>query len=253
MSSISTQTMQSFAEICFNAKKPDEISVPLTRLLCAAGISHWYAGTLVHENNLERLGWGFFGMPMGWQTQYREEDYSACDEVFLSAKASDGASLWSEIYARADAASDAPEPRALAVRAEGRHHDLYGGYIRAIHPRGEVPTAVTFGGREFDDTPAGIATLDLLAIYAHEGFRRYAQGFRVLCPYLSPRERDVLSWSAEGKSAWDISQILGIGEATIRDYQKRLRKKYNCSSITRVAVIAALNRQITTLPSLRAA
>lgn len=243
--------MQQFAEVCFNAKKPDEISVPLTRLLCKAGIYHWYAGTLVHESNLERMGWGYFGMPMGWQAQYRDEHYSEYDDVFQFAKTSGGRLItWAAIYLRADAGRESLDPRTRAVREEAKHYDLYAGCIRTIRTPGQLPTAFTFGGREFDDTPDGLAMLDLLGFYAHEGFRRYAQGFRAICPYLSPRERDVLSWSAEGKSAWDISQILGVGEATVRDYQKRLRKKYQCSSITRVAVIAALNRQITTLPSL---
>ena len=33
---------------------------------------------------------------------------------------------------------------------------------------------------------------------------------------LSPRERDILAWAAEGKSNWDISIICGISERTVK-------------------------------------
>jgi len=250
---ISTHMMQQFAEVCLNAKKPDEISVPLTRLLDSVGILHWYAGTLVHERDLERVGWGFFGMPMGWQKQYADEHYSEYDDIFQYAKRHDRPSTWSSVHERADAMRGKPKFRARAVREEAKRVGLYNGYIRPVRQSGDLPAAVTFGGTEIDSTPDGLATLDLLAMYAYEGFRRYSEGFKAISPYLSKREHEVLCWSADGKSAWEIGQILSVGESTIRDYQKRLRAKYGSSSMTRVVVIAALNRTITTLPSLASA
>lgn len=34
-------------------------------------------------------------------------------------------------------------------------------------------------------------------------------------PALSPREREVLQWCAQGKTSWEIAQILGITERTV--------------------------------------
>jgi LuxR family quorum sensing-dependent transcriptional regulator len=247
---ISTQKMQQFAEVCLNAKKPEEIAVPLTRLLDSVSILHWYAGTLVHENDLDRVGWGFFGMPMGWQKQYADENYSEDDDVFQFALENEHAAFWSSIHQRVDAVRGKPSARALTVREEARRIGLHDGYIRPMRSRNDLPAAVTFGGEEIDTSPEGLATYELLAAYAYEGFRRYSIGFKAIAPYLSPREYEVLCWSAEGKSAWDIGQILSIAESTVREYQKSLRMKYRSSTMTRVVVIAALNRTITTLPSL---
>ena len=214
------------------------------------GIYHWYAGTLVHESDLERVGWGFFGMPMGWREEYARERFSDDDDVFQYAKTKHRPATWDVIHACADAREGPRKLRARAVREAGKRHGLHQGYIRPVHEEDELPGAVTFGGEVIDASPDGLATLDLLATYAYEGFRRYSVGFKAISPYLSPREREVLCWSAEGKSAWEISQILGVSEATIRDYQKSLRAKYHSSTMTRVVVIAALNRTFTTLPSL---
>lgn len=34
-------------------------------------------------------------------------------------------------------------------------------------------------------------------------------------PTLSPREREVLQWCAQGKTSWEIARILGISERTV--------------------------------------
>ena len=114
---------------------------------------------------------------------------------------------------------------------------------------GRRKNAVTFGGNTVLKWDEERATLDLIAAYAYEGLARYNDGFEIVSPRLSKREREILLWTAVGKSAWDISRILTISEATVRVYQKSLRRKYRSSSMTRVAVIAALNRTIPELPT----
>lgn len=42
---------------------------------------------------------------------------------------------------------------------------------------------------------------------------------------LTSREIDVMFWTAEGKSSWDISQILGISEATVNFHINSAKRK----------------------------
>lgn len=44
-------------------------------------------------------------------------------------------------------------------------------------------------------------------------------------PQLSARERDAISWVAEGKTDWEISVILGISESTARFHIDNARRK----------------------------
>jgi LuxR family quorum sensing-dependent transcriptional regulator len=250
---IATEKLQRFAEICLRAKQPDEIATPLTRLLDNVGIPHWYAGTLAHESDLERLGWGHFGMVDGWQEHYAGERFSDIDAVFAHAKSRDKGATWMSIRAQVEAKHGTRQNKRLAVFEEAKHYGLRGGYILPVRISGKPPGAVTFGGADKEKWDEIRATLDLVAAYAHEGFSRYHVGFEAVSPRLSKREREVLLWSAEGKSAWEIGQIMTLAESTIRDYQKSLRRKYGTSSMTRVAVMAALNRTITDLPTVRQA
>lgn len=44
-------------------------------------------------------------------------------------------------------------------------------------------------------------------------------------PHLTVRERDVLTWVAEGKSDWEIAVILGVSEPTVRFHLDNARRK----------------------------
>lgn len=60
---------------------------------------------------------------------------------------------------------------------------------------------------------------------------------------LTYRETEVLAWSAAGKSYWEISRILGIGERTVRHFMSRARQKLNVVSNTQ-AVAQAVWRNL---------
>jgi DNA-binding CsgD family transcriptional regulator len=49
-------------------------------------------------------------------------------------------------------------------------------------------------------------------------------------PKLTPRELDILRWSAEGKSAWNVGEILGVSEHTVNFHMRNIFKKLDCSS-----------------------
>ena len=49
-------------------------------------------------------------------------------------------------------------------------------------------------------------------------------------PRLTPRESEVLSWVAVGKSYWEIAKILNISERTVRFFMANIRRKLNAVS-----------------------
>jgi len=89
----------------------------------------------------------------------------------------------------------------------------------------------------------------MVAAWAFEGFRRVAESFKPIAPYLTPRELEVLRWTAEGKSAWQIGEIMKLAECTVRDHQKSIRQKYGVSTLIRAVVLAAFDRTLTLAPS----
>jgi DNA-binding CsgD family transcriptional regulator len=60
---------------------------------------------------------------------------------------------------------------------------------------------------------------------------------------VSAREIDCLKWMAAGKTAWEVSAILGISERTVRFHLNAAREKLECTTTTQ-AVAKAVSQQL---------
>lgn len=58
---------------------------------------------------------------------------------------------------------------------------------------------------------------------------------------LTPREQEVLCWSAAGKSSWEIGQIISCTEAGVNYHFCNIRRKFGVSSRW-TAVVKALEQ-----------
>lgn len=238
MGSIRFSRVSAFAETCLAAVRPLDISAALSATLGEAGISSWYVGPLVHEHDLPP-GAGQFGMPLAWQERYAEARYCEVDPVFLHAKRREGASTWTACRERA--VHDGASGRALRVFDEAEEFDLCDGFIMPTLGSYPMIDGVSFGGRNPDLGLKGLLDLQLVGTYAYEGFRRLAEGFKRVPPRLTKRELEVLRWSAEGKTAWEIGEILTMGTRTVRSHQTSIKGKYRVSTIVQAAVRATLD------------
>lgn len=88
-----------------------------------------------------------------------------------------------------------------------------------------------------------LADLQLLAVYAQE------TAVRVLLPDATPlapmphftaREREVLQWTREGKSAWAVGQILSMSEHTVNYHLRNAMRKLSVSS-KHMAILKAIS------------
>ncbi|RVJ03755.1 LuxR family transcriptional regulator [Sinorhizobium meliloti] len=64
---------------------------------------------------------------------------------------------------------------------------------------------------------------------------------------LTGRETEVLTWSAAGKSYWEIATILGISERTVRFFMTNARRKLNVVSNTQAVAHAVRHALIPTI------
>lgn len=58
---------------------------------------------------------------------------------------------------------------------------------------------------------------------------------------LTPRERELLQWSAQGKTTEDISCILGVTANTVESHQRNIRVKLDAINVAH-AIVKALRR-----------
>lgn len=55
---------------------------------------------------------------------------------------------------------------------------------------------------------------------------------------LSKRERDVVRWAAQGKTAEDIGVILEISPHTVGEHLKNIRRKLNTTNVPHTVAVA---------------
>jgi DNA-binding CsgD family transcriptional regulator len=94
------------------------------------------------------------------------------------------------------------------------------------------------------DSDALRRQLRVLGSYFHEHILRL-NGHRLERQILlSARELDCLKWTAEGKTAWEASVILGISERTVRFHLNAAREKLQCATTTQAVAKAVRDNMI---------
>jgi DNA-binding CsgD family transcriptional regulator len=119
----------------------------------------------------------------------------------------------------------------MALHLPGGRHFLLG-----VDRDGELPA---------DDAVLTrlMADLQLLAMHAQDAAVRLlldeAQR-RLGLPQLTQREQEVLRWTGEGKSSWEVGKILGMSEHTVNFHLRNLMTKLDVTS-KHLAVLRALS------------
>ena len=116
---------------------------------------------------------------------------------------------------------------------QGRKAGLYAGVGVPFHgPHGEL-AGVGLASSERSHK-ADRVTADKLAVLCYQFHAAHiALALDPLARpqvWLTEREREVLKWCARGKSNWDIGEILGISENTVRFFVKRCAIKLGTTS-----------------------
>jgi DNA-binding CsgD family transcriptional regulator len=82
----------------------------------------------------------------------------------------------------------------------------------------------------------------LFAHYFHQRMRGVIAARPVSAAFdLSPREREVLKWAADGKTAWETAQLLGVSESAVRLYASNAMTKLRAKTKTQAVAIAVKN------------
>jgi LuxR family transcriptional regulator, quorum-sensing system regulator BjaR1 len=179
------------------------------------------------------------GWPQGWTKQYEEQNFFKDDPVAQYGLASVSPFRWSDVhYDRKQA------PRSALVMDTASEFGLKEGFGIPIH-RSDSLDAVTMAGEKPDFDSRARQAIHLIALYAHSkaiGLIRAASSpsRRIL----TDGEREVLAWTAAGKSSWEISVILHISESTVIWRIQRASRKLNAVNRTQAVVEAIRAKEI---------
>jgi LuxR family quorum sensing-dependent transcriptional regulator len=141
----------------------------------------------------------------------------------------------------ADAAYDPErEPRAAAVMSAGADFGIVRGLAIPVPvPDRNTPhRAALLAGRHIDLSQAAKDALHLIALYGFERLRHLTGAPGEDRVALTRREREVLTWLAEGKSAWELGEILGVSERTVNEHSQMACRKLRAVNRTQAVAIA---------------
>lgn len=173
--------------------------------------------------------------PEAWQKRYQQAGYLAIDPTVLHGCKSQVPLVWSdELFAGATALWD--EARDFGLRVGWAQSSLDGHGLVGM---------MTLARSEDDITPDELAAKEIrmrwLANSAHWALsRRIAPRLVGPTAALTPREIEVLQWTADGKSSPQISDILDLSNSTVVFHISNAMRKLNTSSRAAAAVKAAM-------------
>jgi LuxR family quorum sensing-dependent transcriptional regulator len=177
-------------------------------------------------------------LPPEWFKIYLEEDYAHSDPFIRHC----GRTFTP--FELKDAPFDPDsEPKAVELVRRLADFKLSSGLVVPVPSPAGFEGIVWAGGYHFEATLPARRAIQLVALSAFERVRALA-GVPRNREILTPREREVLTWVAQGKSAWEIGEILHIAKRTVDEHAQTAFRKLGAVNRAHAVAIAIRQRLI---------
>lgn len=182
--------------------------------------------------------------PASWITYYVAQSFKNHDIIANHSAMSVSPFLWDGLLARY-----ALSKTQSAVFGDAREFGLKAGGSIPIHGPRSAHACFTVSS----DCSAGQFSelfqvhryqLQLIALYAHEKIVKLQSEHATSAPNLTARELEVLTWTAKGKTRWEIGEILHISEDTVKKHLLSASNRLGVSNKTHAVSRALLHRLI---------
>lgn len=213
------------------------------KLMLNLGYSRFLLGLKSAPDSCNTNALIYTDYPAAWRDKYDSANYAAIDPTVRHCMTSNRPLIWNrKSYLEAEEAD---------FFEEAAVYGLEHGVALPIHgPQGQAGM-LCLKPEENDDTglDAIIRSLPMAALlrdYAQDGVLSLTASSSEVTPvHLTSREKEVLQWSASGKTTWEISLILSCTAAAVEFHFKNIRRKFGVTS-RRVAMIKAVQQKIIT-------
>ncbi len=218
----------------------DQLDREVARQLRALGFDRWMHTNLSPS---QRTGTVLGNFPTDWLGYYDRHGYLEIDPLVQHCRLHVTPRAWTSGPVSASSGSR------IRYFREAAGFDLRSGVAVPMHAPGGHSTMmnVASGERSADVLErTSLGALLLLAAIVHETAQRAWQTAAPEPVHLTQREIDTLRWAAEGKTSWEIGQLIGIGERTVIFHLNNAAKKLGVIG-RRQAVTRAIALQLIAL------
>ena len=189
--------------------------------------------------------------PDEWLYLYWQKGYAEVDPVFRTASRSPGTQVWKRTYRQATSREE------LEFIETARGFGLADGITTSsVDPTCGLATFYSFAGAGDVEAERYARLVEYLGHHLHLAILRTARKHSPVTEKcvkeLSPREVTILNWIKNGKTNWEVGQILGVTERTVRFHLASIFSKLDVTSRSQ-AVAAAMEHGLPTLHGLPSA
>jgi LuxR family transcriptional activator of bioluminescence operon len=212
-------------ESLLNCNTVEELHTSTTAIARQMGFEHFLYGVQVNTSLTRPYRFILSCYPEAWRKHYDEEGYANIDPTVSHCAKTSIPIIWkNEIF------KGRKEAR---VRSEAKDCGLVSGASFSVHGGcGEAAMLSLSTSRESreaqDDILAVMGKAQLLTCYLHEAVQRIvlSKGPVPLKKInLTEREKECLLWAAEGKTGWEIANIVSISERTVTFHLQNAAQK----------------------------
>jgi len=171
--------------------------------------------------------------PSSWIDRYVKENYAQIDPVLQTNFGNFKTQIWSETSRQASGAQKVFLDEAQGC---GLSDGITVGMASLRHSTGSL---FSFSGPQISENIRHALLLEYLVPHLHMVLTRtcFPPKSRE-APFLTKREKEVLQWIKEGKTNWEIGQILGISERTSKFHVQNIASKFDASNRSHVVALA---------------
>lgn len=228
-----------FVELLDSLRSPDEVMNEMEKSLALFGFENFVLAGLPNPHQRAEQMVLARRCPQDWFDLYMKEGYVSVDPVVRQCRNSVNPFEW----------RDAPydrerEPRAHEVMTRAADFRMADGFCIPLHGLTGYEACVSMGGIDLDLSPRSKPAIHLIGMYAFERIRKLtttADHHRA--DRLTERERDVLTWTAFGKTSSEVAEILKLSKRTVDEYSVRAARKLRAANKTH-AVVKALQQRL---------
>jgi DNA-binding CsgD family transcriptional regulator len=175
--------------------------------------------------------------PDEWIRLYWQNGYFDVDPVFQTALKKPGTQHWGTTYRKAD--SPKQQEFMVAAREFGLGDGITTG---SADPACRVATFCSFASANSVDADRYVPLVEYFGHYVHLALLRTApvkpQSMDRCVKQLTLRELTILNWVKNGKTNWEIAQIMGVTERTIRFHVESIFSKLDVTSRSQAVATA---------------
>lgn len=183
--------------------------------------------------------------PAEWEARYNEKDYFLYDKIAQTAFYTGGLHHWSDCTQR-QYADEASNRKSGKIMHEATEFGLHEGWLYSMQCRRSTEwSVISCAARKCGRDTRSRSILKHLAPYLCLALQRAAVKNSKVKARLSPKEYEVLSWTAHGKTAWETSAIMKISRRTVEFHMGNILKKLDAINSQQAIAIAVSTGLIT--------